>query len=862
MKNIGRRFLLLFILTVAVFVLILGYFYLSEVNKKKSVLEANEILQVKLGKQFFEKELETTVSDLRILSQHNAYDVIGTPHNSDIWENLAQEFIVFAHNKPYYDQIRFLDETGREVIRVNSASGSPYIVAQDQLQDKSQRYYFTDTLRLKQGEIFISPFDLNIEHGKVEVPFKPIIRFATPVLYGPEKKRGVILLNYLGLNLLQALKEPVAGNKDNTMLLNADGYWLHTHLKELEWGFMLENDHTIHEHFPEAWKQITNADEGHFYNSNGLFTFVTVYPFLHDAWKSNDETAIALEMKSGENKNKKHYWKIVTHVSSHDLNAAANAIAKEILLVSAPLFVLLMIGVWWLARAQIRHQEAEKGLIRFKTTLDRTMDCVFMFEPESLKFFYVNQGAVVQVGYNHEELMQMTPVDIKPKYDETEFRKIISPLIKGPNRSIRFNTVHQHKDGQIIPVNIFLQYIQPVNESPRFVAFVHDISEQITLEENLRRTEKMDAMGKLTGGIAHDYNNMLGVIMGYSGLLESELNKQPKLAKYAHEIHHAGKRGAILTKKLLSFSRKNEKNSEAVNIDLNSLLKSQQHMLEKTLTVRIKLVFDLQKDLWPIYLEDSETEDAILNISINAMHAIEGNGKLTMHTCNQTINQMDAQALGLTAGDYVLFNITDTGHGMDKETREKIFEPFFSTKGEQGTGLGLSQVYGFVRRSGGTIKVYSERNKGTRFALYFPRYHETKDKKKLIEENNVEDINGTETILLVDDEPALLNLGSETLTVHGFNVISAENAKNALDVLEHETIDLLITDIIMPEMDGYQLAAIVNEKYPEIKIQLASGFADNRNMTMVDENLQQNILYKPFSSIDLLQRIRKLLDEK
>lgn len=455
MKNIGRRFLLLFIPTAAIFVLILGYLYSSEVNKKKSVLEANENLQVKLGKQVIEKELETTISDLRILSQHQAFDVIGTLQNFDAWENLAQEFVVFARNKRHYDQGRFLDETGREVIRVNSDSGNPYIVAQDQLQDKSQRYYFTDTLRLKQGEIFISPFDLNIEHGKVEVPHKPIIRFSTPVLYGPDKKRGVILLNYLGSNLIQALKEPVAGNKNTTMLLNADGYWLHTHLKELEWGFMFGHDHTIHKHFPEAWEQITNADEGHFYNSNGLFTFVTVYPLLHDEWKSSDGTAIASKMESGENKDKNHYWKIVTHVSSQDLNVADNAIARKIFLTSAPLFGLLMIGIWLLAKAQIRHQNAEKALIRFKSTLDRTMDCVFMFEPESLKFYYANQGAVELVGYNHEILMNMTPVDVMSKFDEANFRKIILPLIIGPNRSITFETVYQHQDGHLIPVEFF-----------------------------------------------------------------------------------------------------------------------------------------------------------------------------------------------------------------------------------------------------------------------------------------------------------------------------------------------------------------------------------------------------------------------
>jgi two-component system cell cycle sensor histidine kinase/response regulator CckA len=249
-------------------------------------------------------------------------------------------------------------------------------------------------------------------------------------------------------------------------------------------------------------------------------------------------------------------------------------------------------------------------------------------------------------------------------------------------------------------------------------------------------------------------------------------------------------------------------------------------------------------------------------MSINAMHAIDGHGQLTLQTSNEPINVTDAKRLGLEPGDYVLLSITDTGSGMDEASKEIIFDPIYSTKGEQGTGLGLSQVYGFMQRSNGAIKVYSELGHGTRFLLYFPRHHETDHKQHSIEENKAVDIRGTETILLVDDEPALLDLSHEILAQKGFNVITAESAKKALDILEHKTVDLLISDIIMPDMNGYQLASIVKEKYPTIKIQLASGFADDRNMGMVDESLQKNLLSKPFNSQELLQRVHNLLNEK
>ncbi len=418
------------------------------------------------------------------------------------------------------------------------------------------------------------------------------------------------------------------------------------------------------------------------------------------------------------------------------------------------------------------------------------------------------------------------------------------------------------------PIQVTVQIIRNSEGYPLSVLMgVRDLSkirqaeeEEIRLHHQLHQSQKMDALGKLTGGIAHDYNNMLGVIIGYSDLLTSALNEQPKLMEYAKKIQHAGERGSKLTRKLLAFSR--YKASEANCLNINTLLLNEQNLLEKTLTVRIKLVFNLAQDIWMLWLDASDMEDAVLNISINAAHAIKGTGQLTIRTNNEHIDELKAQTLSLTPGDYVSLSITDTGCGMDNTIKEQIFEPFFSTKGEQGTGLGLSQVYGFVQRSGGAINVYSKPDHGTQITLYFPRHHETEHTELTIEKNDSANIRGTETILMVDDESALLSLSYEIISPHGFNVLLAKTAKEALTILEHETVDLLITDIIMPEMDGHQLAAIVKEKYPAIKIQLASGFTSNSNADLVDESLQQNLLLKPYNSQALLQRIRDLLNGK
>ena len=233
----------------------------------------------------------------------------------------------------------------------------------------------------------------------------------------------------------------------------------------------------------------------------------------------------------------------------------------------------------------------------------------------------------------------------------------------------------------------------------------------------------MDALAKLTGNLAHDYNNILGIVIGYAELLEPTLADKPESLEFVNEIIRAGQRGATLSKKLLSFSR--QRVSDAKLLNLNSVLRSEQSLLEKILTARIKLNLDLKDDLWEVNLEIAEFKDAIVNMSMNALHAIEGQGELTIQTHNEVLGETDAEILQIESGDYVSLSLTDTGKGMDKQTQDKLFEPFYTTKKEVGAGLGLSQVYGFVGRSNGAIKVYSEIDEGSRLTLYFPRYLES-----------------------------------------------------------------------------------------------------------------------------------------
>jgi len=404
----------------------------------------------------------------------------------------------------------------------------------------------------------------------------------------------------------------------------------------------------------------------------------------------------------------------------------------------------------------------------------------------------------------------------------------------------------------------------PLINEKGIIYAVCGISTDITLrkkeEKNLRHIQKMDALGKLTGGIAHDYNNMLGIVLGYTELLIGMCDDNSDAERHLKSIQHAGERGAKLTKKLLSFSK--DTDSEKDIVYLNDFLKEESQMLEKVLTARVQLVLAIDDNLWPVWIERSDLEDAVINMCINAMHAMNGEGKLTIESNNITLDQDSAKLLELPPGDYVVTSFVDTGCGMDEDTMEKIFDPFFSTKGEQGTGLGLSQIYGLIESSGGAIKVHSEVGKGTEFVLYLPRYSKeiVKSKAKHKSPTNPTNLTGTETILIVDDEPIMLKLVTKILQMQGYTVINAESAQQALELFETTPIDLLLSDVFLSGADGYELAEIVKQQYPAVKVQLASGLAAEHHKRIDDETLQKNMLIKPYDAHVLLSRVRELLD--
>lgn len=576
-----------------------------------------------------------------------------------------------------------------------------------------------------------------------------------------------------------------------------------------------------------------------------------IFPIVDAATRKSIENPVDKVISTGE----------IIYLSNHTTLISKNGTEYQIADSAAPIRdndkILGMVLVFNDVTEQYQlRQAAAKSRRDLQSIMDNSPAVIYVKDIEG-NFTFINNQFSELFHIKHEEILgkklhQVFPKEIADAMEGNDKDVLMTGL------ALESEETAPHDDGLHTYNSVKFPLRDDNNKVYAICGISTDVTERKIKDEQLRRSQKMDALGKLTGGIAHDYNNMLSVILGYTEILSLVVKDQPKIAGYVDEIRHAGERGASLTKKLLTFTRKESSENKVVH--LNALLQDSRLMLEKTLTVRIDLIYDLVDDLWPIYLDESDLEDAILNISINAMHAIQDNGKLTFETRNEVLSEVDAEQIQVPAGDYVLLSLTDTGCGMDQETKDKIFDPFFTTKGSNGTGLGLSQVYGLVQRSNGAIKIYSEPKHGTRVTFYLPRYESI---EKHTEEKAIEsevNVRGTETILIVDDEPSLTKLVSEILTNQGYSTLVAENGQHALDILDTEAVDLLLSDVIMPEMDGYQLATVVQKKYPSIKIQLASGFSDDRHIEMVDKSLHKEILHKPYHSKTLLIKIRELLD--
>ncbi len=476
------------------------------------------------------------------------------------------------------------------------------------------------------------------------------------------------------------------------------------------------------------------------------------------------------------------------------------------------------------------------------------------------KLIDVNDAFLAILGFTREEFLSgkmwwdaLTP----PEYhqsDQIAVEKLMRTGVAPP-----WEKQFLRKDGSRVSVLIGAATFEAESGETEAISFVLDISERKTLEQQLRQAQKMEAVGQLAGGIAHDFNNLLAIIIGYSEILEEQLGKNDALRLKAEQITKAGKGAAALTRQLLAFSRRQVLELEI--LDLNSVVRDTSKMLRRLIGEHIELVTIAAPDLGRVKSDRGQVEQIIVNLAVNARDAMLQGGKLAISTANAQIDEVYArQHPGAIPGSYVMMSVSDTGCGMDHETQLHIFEPFFTTKGkEKGTGLGLSTVYGVVKQSGGYISVYSELGQGTSFKIYLPRTDEPVTQVRSID--GEETARGWETVLLVEDSQPLRELARELLEKNGYTVLEAANGADAIRVAEkhQEPIHLLLSDVVMPGMNGRELANYMVRVNPGIKVLYMSGYTDD---TIVHHGVLDPgaaLLEKPFTKESLTRKVREAL---
>ncbi|MEA2062960.1 MAG: PAS domain S-box protein [Gemmatimonadota bacterium] len=513
------------------------------------------------------------------------------------------------------------------------------------------------------------------------------------------------------------------------------------------------------------------------------------------------------------------------------------------------------------ARDITGRKQAKIERVRLMSAIKQSSEIIVIADAQA-KITFVNPAFEKITGYSREEAIGQNPRILQSgKHDEIFYQKFWETLTNGKTWTGHF--INKKKDGSLYTEKASISPVYSTSgEIINYVAVKRDISEEIKLEEQLRQSQKMESVGLLAGGVAHDFNNTLTPILGYADMALMGLDKKDPLYMNFKEIRNSAKRAAALTHQLLAFSRKQVLALQVVN--LNETITIFNKMLHRLIREDIELVTSLEPSLGNVKADEDKVQQALMNLAVNARDAMPDGGSLTIETANVYLDEEDVRADdSIQPGKYVMLSVTDNGHGMDAETLDHIFEPFFTTKERgKGTGLGLSTVYGLVKQHEGCIRVESEPGQGTSFKIYLP-LTEKAETAAMEEKRDLKEASGTETVLVVEDDEMVRDLACTILRSQGYNVIEACDGHEALSKSRRKKgdIHLLLTDVIMPEMKGNELHKRLIKKRPDIKVLYMSGYTDNviAHHGVLDPGI--NFLQKPFSLKGLLKKVRETLED-
>jgi PAS domain S-box-containing protein len=512
-------------------------------------------------------------------------------------------------------------------------------------------------------------------------------------------------------------------------------------------------------------------------------------------------------------------------------------------------------------RAREALQRSEE---RFRALIEKATDILVLMDVEGCIVFW-SPGATQALGWTQEDVQHLRAANLIHADDQTAWRVAFDRMARHPGEAVGVVTRQRHRDGSWRLVEVVGRNLVHDEAVGCVVANMRDVTEQRRLEQQLLQSQKLESIARLAGGVAHDFNNLLTVILSCSDVLRDVVSagKVPALED-VEEMRAAGERGRELTRQLLAFARKQV--IEPVPLDLGEVVRASEKLLRRLLGEDVRLVVESPPELWHVHCDPGQIEQVIVNLAINARDAMPAGGTLVIDTSNVTLEASGPPPAGLTgvaAGEFVRLVVQDSGSGMSPEIQARLFEPFFTTKPVgKGTGLGLATVYGIVKQSGGHIRVESEPGHGSRFEVWLPRTPERPTPRPTAVPASKEP--GTETVLLVEDDPRIRRIVARALRGGGYRVDVAADGVEALDGVMQRGAppDLVVTDVVMPGMDGRTLGAELRRRHPGLRVLYVSGYAGDAlaERGVLDSGIQ--FLQKPFTADALLERVRALLADR
>jgi len=500
------------------------------------------------------------------------------------------------------------------------------------------------------------------------------------------------------------------------------------------------------------------------------------------------------------------------------------------------------------------HESERKYRLLFETNPEP----MFVYDFETLRILAVNEAAITRYGYSEAEFLALTIRDIRPVEDQGRLEQ---ELARRPDEgAVRTGVRHRAKDGRLFEVDLIARPLEFAGRRARLV-LARDVTAQRHLENQLRQSQKMEAVGQLAGGIAHDFNNLLTAILGSTQLLLQATPPGDVRREDVEEIRNAGLRAAELTRQLLAFSRRQVLAPKV--LELNAVVANMDKMLRRLIGDDVELATALHAEAGAVNADPGQLEQVLLNLVVNARDAMPGGGRVLIETTRLLLrDELVERRHRLAPGDYVCLAVTDSGLGMDEATQAHLFEPFFTTKEVgKGTGLGLATVYGIVKQSGGYIWVYSEPGRGTTVKVYLPRVRGAAEPALPAPEPPALR-GGHETVLLVEDAAPVRTLARRSLEACGYQVIDAADGPSALELSARHTgeIAVLVTDVVMPGMSGRELAERLAPTRPAMKVLYTSGYTDDAMVRQGVLNAGVAFLQKPFVPDSLARKVREVLD--